>query len=422
MPLLRRDFLRSAAILTASTATLTLARQAHGEARFGALEEDPEGVLDLPAGFTYTVLQTAGDTMSDDEGVPALPDGMACFEDEDGNWVLMRNHELSGGDNPLTDVAYDAKALGGVSRLVLNPADASVISSNLVLTGTLRNCAGGPSEWGWLSCEETDFEDAEHGWVFLCRTDATGVQAPDRIDAYGRFKHEAVALDPRTRIAYLTEDEGDGAFYRFVPERKREPFVGQLQAMAIVGSDVFDTSTDLSVGDTFEVRWVDVADSAAAKEPTAAQAQANGAAIVKRGEGIWFDEVERAVFFTATSGGPIASGQIFRLDPTDDGGTLTLVAQAEEGEGLLFPDNLTVAPWGDLIVCEDNLLGDNHLRGVCPDGRVYPFARNRLAGGFSEFAGACFSPDGRVLFVNIQAPGLTIAIEGPFPEARRRGC
>nr|MBA3847962.1 DUF839 domain-containing protein [Planctomycetota bacterium] len=30
------------------------------------------------------------------------------------------------------------------------------------------------------------------------------------------------------------------------------------------------------------------------------------------------------------------------------------------------------------------------------------------------FAGACFSPDGTTLFVNIQSPTTTIAITGPW--------
>jgi secreted PhoX family phosphatase len=32
----------------------------------------------------------------------------------------------------------------------------------------------------------------------------------------------------------------------------------------------------------------------------------------------------------------------------------------------------------------------------------------------TELAGACFSPDGRVLFVNAYSPGRTFAIEGPW--------
>ncbi len=39
-------------------------------------------------------------------------------------------------------------------------------------------------------------------------------------------------------------------------------------------------------------------------------------------------------------------------------------------------------------------------------------ARNRL--NDSELAGCTFAPDGRTFFVNIQDPGLTFAIWGPF--------
>jgi uncharacterized protein len=68
-----------------------------------------------------------------------------------------------------------------------------------------------------------------------------------------------------------------------------------------------------------------------------------------------------------------------------------------------------VAPWGDLILCEDGDVTDS-LVGVTPEGRLYEFARNSL----SELAGACFSPDGRTMFVNIQSPGITLAIWGPW--------
>ena len=32
----------------------------------------------------------------------------------------------------------------------------------------------------------------------------------------------------------------------------------------------------------------------------------------------------------------------------------------------------------------------------------------------NEWAGACYSPDGHWLFVNIQTPGITFAITGPW--------
>jgi secreted PhoX family phosphatase len=76
-----------------------------------------------------------------------------------------------------------------------------------------------------------------------------------------------------------------------------------------------------------------------------------------------------------------------------------------------MPDNVTVTPWGDLMVCEDNHRAPC-LRLVTQQGRVNTFALNR--GSRSEFAGVCFSPDGKILFVNIQEANLTLAIEGPW--------
>jgi secreted PhoX family phosphatase len=115
--------------------------------------------------------------------------------------------------------------------------------------------------------------------------------------------------------------------------------------------------------------------------------------------------------FTSTSGGPIGCGQIFHLAPTPAGGVLTLLAQSRDQNELDMPDNITLTPWGDLLICEDNHRSP-HLRLITRSGRVLPFAHNALSR--SEFAGVCFSPDGRILFVNIQEEGLTLAIEGPF--------
>jgi len=67
------------------------------------------------------------------------------------------------------------------------------------------------------------------------------------------------------------------------------------------------------------------------------------------------------------------------------------------------------------------------IHGLRPDGTLFRFARNdvvlpSVAGdGYTDFrdtewAGACFSPDGRWLFVNLQKPGITFAITGPWAE------
>jgi secreted PhoX family phosphatase len=382
-----------------------------------ALVRDPKGILELPPGFQYRILQQAGDAMSDGYRVPGRPDAMGCFAGADGRIVLMRNHEMT---EALTDAignpynpgqqpppeAYDPEGNGGVTRLVLNPHTLELERSNLVLAGTYWNCAGGLSPWGWLSCEETVVSD-RHGYVFLCATDSDRVLPPNRITGYGRMRHEAASVDPDTHIAYLTEDRPDGCFYRFVPHDRDKPFEGVLQALRVQGHATYDTA-QMPGRARVAIDWVDVDQPDATDDSLRLQAQAKGAARVCRGEGLWLAPGE--AFFCATAGGRLARGQVFRLHHGDKP-TLEVVAEATDFDTLDMPDNVCVSPHGQLYVAEDGT-GGNFIRRITLDGRVLPFARNAVSA--SEFAGPCFSPDGRTLFVNVQADGLTFAIQGPF--------
>lgn len=411
----RRHFLkRGGAVAAASSLPLSLAfsKQAKAANPWGPLaEQNPGDPMAVPPGFTVTVLQSSGAAMSDGYRVPTFPDGMAAFSGAHANEVvLMRNHEIRlpddgvlGGD-PEPPEMYQPGIYGSVTRLVVDTSDMSLVSSNLVLLGSSTNCAGGPSPWGWLSCEETTAEN--HGYVFLCDATAETIQMPNRIDGYGRFKHEAVAIDPSNNQAYLTEDEGDSALYRFVPSGS-DPFTGELQAMRVVGMDNFDMDT-LDVDDTpLEIDWVTIAD---ASDDPYSQAAAQGAARITRGEGIWFHE--GAVYVCSTTGGAIGKGQIFRVIDDASGRTVECLANSSDVDVLDMPDNICVHPTnGQVFMAED---GDapQYLRYIDAEGNVCDFAENIADDG--ELCGVCFSPDGRVLFVNLQTAGLTVAIEGPF--------
>jgi hypothetical protein len=113
-------------------------------------------------------------------------------------------------------------------------------------------------------------------------------------------------------------------------------------------------------------------------------------------------------------------GQIFRYTPSPFEGTpkelvkpgkLQLYIESHASSLIENCDNLTVAPWGDLFICEDNS-GSCAMLRVTPKGEISRFSLNNYSS--SELAGACFSPDGKILFVNIQKNGQTLAITGPW--------
>ena len=382
-------------------------------ASLGDLAADPDGILNLPPGFSYQVLQRVGDRMADGSRAPEAPDGMACFPGDNGTWVVMRNHEIHEGRPVDAALGFSGNRGGGVTRLVVDRESGALLSSNFVLSGTSRNCAGGPSPHGWLSCEEV--EESGHGYVFLCDASASTLQAPHQLPALGRFPHEAAAFDKSTGITYLTEDTSDSAIYRHLPGHPTQPFVGgELQALKVSSQDRFRLSEGPKVGDTFDVEWVSVPDPQALHASTRDQAHNAGAAFFSRGEGAWF--ADRQVYLCSTDGGPANRGQLYRLDifpETKD--QITLVAQAEGNDAFDKPDNVTVSPWGDVFLAED---GDAP-NGICvlsPNGSLRYFAENVVNNGDSEITGVCFSATGKWLFLNLQWEGLTLAVTGPFSD------
>lgn len=414
--------------------------------RFGPLRPDPNRLLDLPEGFSYRIISRAGDTMQDGLRVPAAHDGMAAFDGGYGRVVLICNHELEAGNDELGAFAaggrlaapgscFDAgrgtPCPGGTTTLIYDPATGRVERQFLSLAGTEVNCAGGPTPWGsWLSCEETvsradDRREQDHGWVFEIPSAARTPVNPVPLKAMGRFSHEAVAVDPATGVLYLTEDRPDSLFYRFLPTRPgRLDAGGRLQALALpdlAGADTrnWQNATQfLSPGQEFATRWIDLENVESPGDDLRGRGHAAGAALFARGEGVcWGGD---AIYFACTSGGRIGAGQVFRYRPSPapeqtgsrDAGTLQLFVESTDRRQLENCDNVVMAPWGDLLACED-AEAPCALVGITPAGGLYRLAENTWSE--SELAGACFSPDGRTLFVNLQIPGLTLAISGPFP-------
>lgn len=407
-----------------------------GAAGYGALTPDPAGFLDLPEGFSYRVLSRLGDKMDDGGTVPDRADGMGCFDLGGGEIALVRNHELQPKHNAGGPIAKGfgkkdgAFVPGGTTTIVLDAASLQVKRQFRSLGGTIRNCSGGVTPWGsWLTCEEAptgpgqpygEGLERSHGWVFEVPASAKGLVDPVPLTAMGRFNHEAAVVDPATGNVYLTEDRDDSVLYRFLPKTPgRLAEGGRLQAMVVEG--LADTrnwkSPAMPVGKQYRASWVDLDDVEAPKDDLRQRAAAKGAALVARGEGLHMG-VKRGqseVFACCTSGGAKELGQILKLTIGGAGqpDMLELFFESESTEQFNYGDNLAVAPNGHLIVCEDQYTAvvDNHIRGITPDGRAYNLAKLHAQ---TELAGACFSPDGKVLFVNAYGPTATLAITGPW--------
>lgn len=430
---------------------------------YGDLVGDPKAIIDLPAGFSYTVVSQRGETMSDGLITPGKMDGMGCFPLWRSRVALVRNHEISPYDTEITafgpkrglaaqvkaDRFYDTDSSGlplggGTTTLIYDLKHRRLESSHLSLAGTMVNCAGGRTPWGsWLSCEETTVTTGQqkvnkpHGFVYEVPSKARGIVDPEPITAMGRFRHEAAAIDPRSGIVYMTEDVGDGMglFYRYLPNDPRHLHKGgRLQALALPEGKDGDprnwNSTYWSPGDWRSVHWIDLDGVDNPHEDLRNRGHEKGAAWFARGEGIFWGKDE--LFFTCTSGGPKKGSQIMRYVPSpqegqageaSEPGRLQLFVEPTDDLVMRMADNIAIAPWGHLVVCEDKIGGTNFLRGVTSKGEVYTLARNAHlgngdVGGTSEFAGCCFSPDGTTLFVNIYSPGLTLAITGPWSRFR----
>ncbi len=421
---------------------------------YGPLQKDPLGILNLPKGFTYRIISRSGDKMNDGLLLPGAADGMGAFRGKRGRTIVVRNHEIGPEDlarggfgsknellsNLTSDQFYDfgkgnLPSLGGTTTFVYNEKSGQLEKQYLSLAGTIRNCAGGVTPWNsWLTCEETTARagaydgqaEKDHGYVFeVPASEKIGLAEPLPIKAMGRFNHEAVAVDPSTGIVYLTEDRGDGIFYRFIPNRNKKMLEGgKLQALMVLEKSSCDTRNwenqegpEFPVMTPKDVAWIDIENVDSPEDDLRMQGFDKGAAVFARGEGIWFGDNE--LYFACTNGGKIGAGQVFRYKPSrfegtsgenKSPGTLELFAEPNDREILKNCDNLAVAPWGDVILCEDT--SHSFVVGITPEGEYYQLAEN--VGYESEMAGGVFSPSGKTFFVNIQGPGITLAITGPW--------
>ncbi len=423
------------------------------------------GVTDIHDGTGRTIGKT-----------PDRIDGTGAFPTAKG-YRLVQNHELAPGAKlPVPQVpgtTYDAGVTGGGCTVVDLDHAGRRRSEWVGLAGTISNCAGGVTPWGsWLTCEETEAKAGtlvagqtlaeDHGFVFEVFPAKAAAQVPKPIKAWGRFPHEAVVVAPDRTQVYLTEDASspNGLLYRWTaPAGYRvHPRLanalggnqGRLEALIVLapdGSVLPDLAyvTSAQIGRPFRTRWAEVPDRQAASTSVRKQFSDGEITRSKKLEGAWGDR--HGLYFAASfaiaatdlpANATKHDGQIWYYDYA--GKTLTLKAyfpynpllhaetpdwETTLGDSLDLafdgPDNVHVSPYGSLIIAEDGNTA-NHLISWSEELGAQAIARNLIgleksaAGGnvYSEMTGPTFTPDGSLLFGNVQEPGHTFAIRGPW--------
>ncbi len=356
-----------------------------GDGPYGPLNPPDANGMMLPEGFTSKVIARTGTNIGPrNYEFHGLPDGMGTYRTKDGGFILVSNSEYP--------YIKDVWEIG--TAAIRFDRNFRVTDAYPILKDTWVNCAGGVTPWGtWLSCEEID-----RGKVFEC--DPWGKESSRVLPAMGVFKHEAAVVDPVGRQAFLTEDVGDGCFYRFRPNNYPDLASGKLD-VAVVDEDGKVTWTELP-----DPQWTGV---------TPTRKQIPGATQFKRGEGAWYDD--GIVYFATTQDDRVYAYTCAteELEVLYDGKALG------EDAPLTNTDNVTVSPVsGDLYVCEDG--GDLQVCLISTEGEAAPFLE--LPGPDhvnSELTGPVFDPTGnRFYFASQRAigGGVIYEISGPFRRTR----
>jgi secreted PhoX family phosphatase len=421
----------SAAVLVALAAASTVAADPPG-----TILPDPAGLIDLPAGYSYSILSTScTDSVQSTESGGTFPmpedfDANVLFPAPGGQYWLLNNHELTefrpgdfAGDTGKCAVDEqaavddgDSDAWGSVSRLVLAADGTTVVARELITTGLHNLCAANPTPWGtYVTNEEFPYgrrlaandPQKRSGWAWEVDP-ATGEAT--KLTGMGWFSHEQADY-VRNGEWWLSDDQGDYRFiYKFVPGKRDDLRSGKLYGLK------FNHAKNKG-------RWIgplDPMDPHADMVSRGIDPEVYG---FGKGEGLVANPARSWIVFSESGATGSDPGRVWRFVGK---GRMVKGHVLAEGDWVNFsrPDNLRYAPSGDLYIMEDHGSSDraahpeinaNEDIWVLRKGKRGLQHLQRFANTRDEPTGPWFHPNGEIFYLSLQGnPSRVLAIRGDF--------
>jgi hypothetical protein len=355
---------------------------------------DQPYLMPVAENVTTTAILTAGDAVGDYKMV-GIPDGEGIFDNGDGTFTLLSNHEL-------TATVGVARSHGGkgafVSRWTLDKETLAVThgedlvqSVQLWNAGTTQYEAGTDVAFGRFCSADlapvTAFYDAESGKGTQDRLFLNGEETGDEgrplahgmdgvsheLPALGNASWENIVANPQAgekTIVIGTDDTSPdantgrlgGKVYVYVGTKTSSGSViekaglanGTLYGIKVTGYDAEDSTTGIPADTAFTLASFGDATNKTGAELQTAYAAA--ATYFQRPEDGAWDPAHPTDFYFTTTNAFDKPSRLWRLRFADitapeDGGTITAVLDGSEGQHML--DNLAIDARGHILLQED---------------------------------------------------------------------
>jgi hypothetical protein len=356
----------------------------------------PTYLVPVAPGVVTKALLTVGESVNKKpDGTPyrmvGIPDGLGAFDNNDGSFTLLMNHELGTGGFvrahgaatafvstwrirktdlttlAVSDLIQDVAKFDPVTASYQAPAKGNVFqrfcSADLPALSAFYDAASGLGYNGRLFMNG---EETGNGRAFAHAMTGTSYELP----RLGKQAWENIIANPGTgskTVVAGTDDTTPGQVFIYVgtktgagsPVEKAGLTNGQLYGVAVAGVANEPSATGIASGTAFTLASLGNVETWSEAQLEAAATTAGVTRFLRPEDGAW-DPTNPADFYFVTTNAFTAPSRLWRLHFTDinnpaAGGTIDMLMDGTEGQKMF--DNLTVDKKGHVYLTED--VGNN---------------------------------------------------------------